>query len=411
MSDKKFCVIGQSLPHTFSPEIHSFFGLDYGVEELRNLEALQSFVKNTDYDGFNVTIPYKRDIIPLLQHVSKEALEMGAVNTVVKKEGEWYGHNTDIYGIRYALKQAGIEVEGKKIAILGSGGTSHMANYALKDIAREIVVVSRTGEINYNNIYDIKDIDVVINTTPVGMYPNNEPAPVDLEKMPSVKGVFDAIYNPLRTTLLLKAEELGLNWANGLSMLVEQARVARDIFVGEESTEELSKKVYQELYKRKRNIVFIGMPGSGKTTFGRAMAKELGKEFVDTDDIIVKKAGKSIPKIFEEDGETYFRQLEMEVVAEVSAKFNQVISTGGGVPLNVDNRRNIRHNGFVIFVDRPIETLETDGRPLSLSMDLRVMFDRRMPIYLKSKDAQIFCDGNIERTLERIRSVLWKRSL
>ena len=406
MSDKKFCVIGQSLPHTFSPEIHSFFGLDYGVEELRNLEALQSFVKNTDYDGFNVTIPYKRDIIPLLQHVSKEALEMGAVNTVVKKEGEWYGHNTDIYGIRYALKQAGIEVEGKKIAILGSGGTSHMANYALKDIAREIVVVSRTGEINYNNIYDIKDIDVVINTTPVGMYPNNEPAPVDLEKMPSVKGVFDAIYNPLRTTLLLKAEELGLNWANGLSMLVEQARVARDIFVGEESTEELSKKVYQELYKRKRNIVFIGMPGSGKTTFGRAMAKELGKEFVDTDDIIVKKAGKSIPKIFEEDGETYFRQLEMEVVAEVSAKFNQVISTGGGVPLNVDNRRNIRHNGFVIFVDRPIETLETDGRPLSLSMDLRVMFDRRMPIYLKSKDAQIFCDGNIERTLERIRSVL-----
>lgn len=406
MSDKKFCVIGQSLPHTFSPEIHSFFGLDYGVEELRNLEALQSFVKNTDYDGFNVTIPYKRDIIPLLQHVSKEALEMGAVNTVVKKDGVWYGHNTDIYGIRYALKQAGIEVEGKKIAILGSGGTSHMANYALKDIAREIVVVSRTGEINYNNIYDIKDIDVVINTTPVGMYPNNEPAPVDLEKMPSVKGVFDAIYNPLRTTLLLKAEELGLNWANGLSMLVEQARVARDIFVGEESTEELSKKVYQELYKRKRNIVFIGMPGSGKTTFGRAMAKELGKEFVDTDDIIVKKAGKSIPKIFEEDGETYFRQLEMEVVAEVSAKFNQVISTGGGVPLNVDNRRNIRHNGFVIFVDRPIETLETDGRPLSLSMDLRVMFDRRMPIYLKSKDAQIFCDGNIERTLERIRSVL-----
>lgn len=406
MADKKFCVIGQSLPHTFSPEIHSFFGLDYGVEELRNLDALQNFVKNTDYDGFNVTIPYKRDIIPLLQHVSKEALEMGAVNTVVKKDGEWYGYNTDIYGIRYALKQAGIEVEGNKVAILGSGGTSHMANYALKDIAREIVVVSRTGEINYNNIYDINDIDVVINTTPVGMYPNNEPAPVDLEKLPSVRGVFDAIYNPLRTTLLLKAEELGLNWANGLSMLVEQARVARDIFVGEESTEELSKRVYQELYKRKRNIVFIGMPGSGKTTFGRAIAKELGKEFVDTDDVIVKKAGKSIPKIFEEDGEEYFRQLEMEVVAEVSAKFNQVISTGGGVPLNVDNRRNIRHNGFVIFVDRPVETLETDGRPLSLSMDLRVMFDRRMPIYLKSKDAQIFCDGNIERTLERIRSVL-----
>ena len=406
MPDKKFCLIGQSLPHTFSPEIHSFFGLDYRVEELRNVEALENFLKTTDYDGFNVTIPYKRDILPLLNHVSKEALEMGAVNTVVRKDGEWYGYNTDIYGIRYALKQAGIEVKGKKVAILGSGGTSHMASYALKDEAREVIVVSRIGEINYNNIYDIKDIDVIINATPVGMYPNNEPTPIDLEKMPSVKGVFDAIYNPLRTTLLLKAEELGIARANGLGMLVEQARVARDIFTGEQSDESLSDRVLSELYKRKRNIVFIGMPGSGKTTFGRAIAKELGKEFVDTDDEIVKREGMSIPKIFEEKGEEYFRQLEINVIAEVSAKFNQVISTGGGVPLNVDNRRNIRHNGFVIFVDRPVETLETDGRPLSLSMDLRVMFDRRMPIYLKSKDAQIFCDGNIERTLEKIRSVL-----
>ena len=402
----KFCVIGKSLPHTFSPEIHSLFGLNYGVVELPDVSQLKHFVRNNDYKGFNVTIPYKMDIITMLDIVSKTALEVGAVNTVVKKEGQLYGYNTDVEGVLYALKHAGIEYYGKKVVILGSGGTSHTVKYALQNKAREIIVVSRTGKVNYNNIYDIKDIDVIINTTPVGMYPNTDPAPVDLEKLPSVKGVFDAIYNPLKTTLLLKAEELGLKYANGLGMLVEQARLARDIFLDEKSDESLTTNVLDILYKRKRNIVFIGMPGSGKTTFGKAIANELGKEFIDTDEEIVKREGMSIPDIFATKGESYFRELEMQVVRDVTLGFNKVISTGGGVPLNVDNRTNLRHNGFVILVDRPVESLETDGRPLSIAMDLKEMQERRMPIYNKIKDAEIFCDGNIANTLERIREVL-----
>ena len=406
---KKFCVIGKSLPHTFSPEIHGMFGLDYGVVELPEVEDLASFVKNNDYDGFNVTIPYKRDIMAMITHISDDALAIGAVNTVVRKDGELYGYNTDVDGIRYALKHAGIDVTNKKVAILGSGGTAHTAKYALKDLAKEVIVVSRTGEINYNNIYDIKDINVIVNTTPVGMYPNSDPSPIDLEQLPSVEGVFDAIYNPLRTTLLLQAETLGLKTANGLGMLVEQARVARDLFISEDSTEELSDYVLDVLYKKKRNIVFIGMPGSGKTTFGKLLAEELHKEFIDTDEEIVKREGMSIPQIFEEKGEEYFRNIEMQVVSEISSKFNMVISTGGGTPLNKDNRLNLRHNGFVILVDRPVESLETDGRPLSVSMDLREMLERRMPIYNKAKDAQIFCDGNIANTLRRIREVLWNK--
>lgn len=407
--DKKFCVIGKSLPHTFSPEIHGMFGLDYGVVELPEVEDLQNFVKTNTYDGFNVTIPYKQDIMHMLDHISQDAMNMGAVNTVVRKNGELYGYNTDVEGIRYALKHGGIDVTNKKVAILGSGGTSHTAKYAIKDMAKEIIVVSRTGDINYNNIYDIKDIDIIINTTPVGMYPNTNPSPIDLEQMPSVTGVFDAIYNPLRTTLLLQAESLGMKTANGLGMLVEQARVARDLFVGDETNENLSDFVLEVLYKKKRNIVFIGMPGSGKTTFGRLLAKELGKTFIDIDSEIVNREGMTIPAIFEEKGEEYFRNVEMQVVAEFSLKFNQVISTGGGSPLNKDNRINLKHNGFVILVDRDVDSLETDGRPLSISMDLKEMLERRMPIYNKAKDAQIFCDGNIENTLRRIREVLWRK--
>ena len=407
--DKKFCVIGKSLPHTFSPEIHGMFGLDYGVVELPEVEDLQNFVKTNTYDGFNVTIPYKQDIMHMLDHISQDAMNMGAVNTVVRKNGELYGYNTDVEGIRYALKHGGIDVTNKKVAILGSGGTSHTAKYAIKDMAKEIIVVSRTGDINYNNIYDIKDVDIIINTTPVGMYPNTNPSPIDLEQMPSVTGVFDAIYNPLRTTLLLQAESLGMKTANGLGMLVEQARVARDLFVGDETNENLSDFVLEVLYKKKRNIVFIGMPGSGKTTFGRLLAKELGKTFIDIDSEIVNREGMTIPAIFEEKGEEYFRNVEMQVVAEFSLKFNQVISTGGGSPLNKDNRINIKHNGFVILVDRDVDSLETDGRPLSISMDLKEMLERRMPIYNKAKDAQIFCDGNIENTLRRIREVLWRK--
>ena len=406
---KKFCVIGKSLPHTFSPEIHGMFGLDYGVVELPEVEDLAAFVKNNDYDGFNVTIPYKRDIMSMITHISEDAISIGAVNTVVRKEGELYGYNTDVDGIRYALKHAGIDVTNKKVAILGSGGTAYTARYALKDSAKEIIVVSRTGEINYNNIYDIKDINIIVNTTPVGMYPNSDPSPIDLEKLPSVEGVFDAIYNPLRTTLLLQAESLGLKIANGLGMLVEQARVARDLFIDDNSTEDLSDSVLDVLYKKKRNIVFIGMPGSGKTTFGKLLAEELHKEFVDTDEEIVKREGMSIPQIFEEKGEEYFRNVEIKVVSEISSKFNMVISTGGGTPLNKDNRLNLRHNGFVILVDRAVESLETDGRPLSVAMDLREMLERRMPIYNKAKDAQIFCDGNIANTLRRIREVLWNK--
>ena len=313
----KYALIGRTLGHSYSVPIHAGFGnSDYILKNLEP-EALEGFIKGKDFCGLNVTIPYKQAVMPFLDEIDDSALAIGSVNTVVNKNGRLYGYNTDIDGMRLLAKKAGIALSGKKVLVLGSGGTSLTARALAKsEGAKEILVVSRSGEVNYDNVYDESDAEIIINTTPVGMFPNNGKAAVDLSRFPKLTGVLDAVYNPLKTELILEAESLGIPAAGGLFMLVAQAKRAEELFFDKVIADEENERVYRTLMQSFRNIVLIGMPGCGKTTVGKALAKKLGREFVDIDALIEKNAKKSIPEIFANDGEEVFRRFETEAAIE-----------------------------------------------------------------------------------------------
>jgi shikimate dehydrogenase len=400
---KKYCVIGKHLPHTLSPEIHSEFGLDYTVCELKD-EELQKFATDKDFDGYNVTIPYKKAIIPFLDFVDDTARTVGAVNTVVNIDGLSYGYNTDIDGMDIALKKANIILENKVVMILGSGGTSLTAQYLAKKLnAKKIIVVSRTGEVNYENCYNNTDTNVIINTTPVGMFPNGGYAPVDITRFTNLAGVFDAIYNPLTTSLIAKAREIGLNADNGLTMLVAQAKKSRDYFVGDKAQDSIIEKTVEAITKSHKNIVLVGMPSSGKSVIGLEIAEKTKRNFVDTDKEIEKKMNMDIPQIFEKFGEKYFRELEKQVVSEIASGFGIVISTGGGTVLNKDNREALAQNGYIIWIKRNINKLSTVGRPLSKNIDnLITLAMEREPIYDSISDIAIENNDTITQVVKEI---------
>lgn len=407
LPEKKLCVVGKKLPHTLSPRIFEEFGCKYDVREFDFEEKLIAFIKFGGYDGINVTVPYKQTVLRALDYVDEAALKIGAVNTIVRREDKLYGYNTDVDGMNGALEKAEINLLDKKVAVLGSGGTSHTAAYVAKQAqAKSIIVISRSGEINYENVKSHGDVQIVINTTPVGMFPEIDENPIDLRIFNKLEGVFDCVYNPLKTSLVMQAEELSVRATNGLYMLVEQARRSRDLFFGDTSTENLTDKVFSKLQKEEKNLVLIGMPGSGKTTIGRELAKLLGKDFIDTDEEVSKMCGKSIPDIFAEDGEIVFREFERQAVASAAARLNTVISTGGGTVLNADNRKMLRHNGYIILINRDISQLEISGRPISEKGNLQKLFDERMPVYSSFKDAEIYCNGNIYDTVSALKRVL-----
>ncbi len=400
---KKYCVIGKSLPHTLSPQIHAMFGRpDYGVREFANKAELAKFVKGGEYGGYNVTIPYKQDVIPLLDAVSQSAKEIGAVNTVVNENGKNVGYNTDIDGISYAFRKANIELEGRNILILGSGGTCLTAKYVCeRDGAQSVKVVSRTGEINYENCYGLQDAQVIINTTPVGMYPNIYESPLDLSRFQNLQGVYDCIYNPLQTMLVKQARDLGINAANGLVMLVEQARIAHNLFQRAKGLKEVSElktdEIVRAITEERRNIVLIGMAGSGKSVIGKAVAKRLGREFADTDAEVENAAGMSIADIFAAFGEEKFRDLERGAVERVCSKLGLVIATGGGAILDEKNRFYMEANGVRVLIRRPVEQLATAGRPLSDSAEkAAALYELRKPLYHESADIIIDNDGDAE---------------
>lgn len=389
----KYCLIGEKLGHSYSKTIHEKFGLDYFLVELKK-EELDGFFKGCEYAGFNVTIPYKKEVMPKLKKISKEASLAGAVNTVVNKNGEFYGYNTDIEGMEYMLKRRGVSVKGKNVLILGSGGTSNTAVTLCKlKKAKSHVIVSRTGKVNYLNCYDLKDTQIIINTTPVGMYPNVYDKPIDVSKFPNLEGVFDCIYNPKMTELLFDAKRLNIPYSNGLSMLVKQGLLAEDIWLNSSHTNDVVEKTIKEISLKTSNIVLTGMPSCGKSTIGQILAKKLGLEFLDTDEEIYKRHNKRPSQIILESGEKAFRLLESDVIKDVSLKGGRIIALGGGAVLNSENVKNLKRNGTIVYIKRNLDLLSLDGRPLSQQKGVYALYEERKGIY--EGVADIIVDNNL----------------
>ncbi len=394
-------LIGEKLPHSFSKEIHEKLGYyQYSLKELKK-EELRDFILQKNYQALNVTIPYKQDVMPLLDEIDPDARAIGAVNTIVNRDGVLCGYNTDFGGMKALIEHAGVVIKYKKVLILGTGGTSLTARAVCERLgAKEIWRVSRRESedaITYDTAYaDHSDADVIINATPCGMFPGIFDCPVALERFKKLSGVIDVIYNPLQTELILSARERGIDCEGGLYMLVAQAVLAAEKFLGQAlDVIKLTNKVYEEIYFDKRNIVLSGMPASGKSTVGKLVARQLGRELIDTDRLIVEREG-DIPTIFREKGEPYFRELEGAVIREVSALSGKVISLGGGAVMRADSVRALQHNGAIFFIDRSPEYLiPTGDRPLADKKEkIMRLYKKRIDTYLHTADFII--DGDCE---------------
>lgn len=408
-TDMRCGLIGEKLGHSFSKEIHQKIGgYGYDLIELAP-DELESFILSGDHDGLNVTIPYKQAVMEYLDEISDLAREAGAVNTVVNKNGRLSGYNTDCGGMKMLIEKMSIELKGKKVFIAGSGGTSRTAMAVCKSLgASEIVRASRSGRngaVTYEEAYDIcKDAALLINTTPAGMYPDTESRPFDIGRFDHPEGVLDVVYNPLSTRLIQDARSKGIRAENGLYMLVGQAVLSSELFTGEKADEATIEKIYQELLSEKRSIVLTGMPGSGKSTLGRMLAKRLGREMVETDEIISSEAGITIREIFAKYGEQHFRDLESEVIKRFSVKSGLIISTGGGAILRKENVEALRLNGSIVFIDRPLESLRATGsRPLSDDRNkLEKLYKERYQIYRDTADIVVETSGTKEESAEEL---------
>ena len=374
-------LLGRKLGHSYSPRIHALLGgYDYGLFE-REPEDVEDFLKNGDFTAINVTIPYKKSVMPYCR-LTETARRMGSVNTVVRQpDGTLLGHNTDYFGFTSMVKKSGLLVKGKKCLVLGSGGASVTAVSALREMGAEVIVISRSGEDNYGNLHCHGDAAVICNCTPVGMYPHNGVSPVDLDLFPKLEGVLDMIYNPARTKLLIDAENRGLVAENGLWMLVAQAKEAAEWFLDQNLPDTCIQFVYDKMRQQMENIILIGMPGCGKTTIGRLLAEKLGKAFADADEELVKTYGMDIPAIFASEGEAGFRKMETAVLTELGKQSGLVIATGGGCVTRKENTSLLHQNGTVFWIQRDPELLPADGRPLSQVTKLSDMYQLRKPLY------------------------------
>ncbi len=404
-------LIGKPLGHSYSPQIHSHLGdYEYRLIELDE-DDVGTFIKAGDYDALNVTIPYKKTVMRYLDVISPEALRIGSVNTVTHmRDGRLKGDNTDYYGFSYMIDKGEINIGGKKVLILGSGGASMTARTVAADRdAREVVIISRHGKDNYDNIAVHFDCDIIINTTPVGMFPNNGDSPVSLDCFPNLCGVVDMIYNPSKTALILEAEEKGIPCISGLCMLVAQAKATSELFTGRKIENEIIDKITSLIEFETKNITLIGMPGVGKTTNGKLIAEKLNRKFIDIDEEIVKRSGTTIPLIFSEHGEEYFRNIEHNVLAEYSKMSGLVISCGGGVVTRHDNCNLIKENSTVVFLRRDISSLPKEGRPVSLANDLQSLYAKRLPLYMYAADVIYDIYGDSDTTSDDIIDILKKR--
>ena len=390
----RYGLIGERLGHSFSKIIHEqLANYTYDLIPLAK-EELQPFLTERGFAALNVTVPYKESVIPLLDEIDEHAKAIGAVNTIVNRGGRLCGYNTDFYGFRYLLQKNNIEVTGKKVLVLGRGGASKAVIAVLKslDAAEILTVYYKDAEetIPYDTCYEQHlDADVIVNTTPVGMYPNADDCPIDIHRFSNLSGVVDVVYNPLRTQLVINAENCGIKAVGGLQMLVAQAKYAVEIFLDTTLPDSCIEKINADLWEEHSNLVLIGMSGCGKTTLGKLAAEKLGKAFVDTDAEIVKRIGMSIQAFFDTKGEDAFRKIETDVLHEFSAQNNLVISTGGGIvknPLNIDY---LKRNGRIIWLEREVSLLESgNGRPLAPDPEaVKRLYETRLPLYTAAAEA------------------------
>ena len=391
----EYGLIGEKLGHSFSKIIHEKLA-DY-TYELCPLakDELDAFMTAKQFKAINVTIPYKQDVIPYCDVLDDSAKRIGVVNTIVNRDGKLFGYNTDFAGFLYNLNAHGITLKDKKVMICGSGGTCKTVTAVAEYMgAKEILVVSRSKKENavtYEECIRHKDVGVVVNASPKGMYPDNGESPLDLSNFPNCKAVVDVIYNPLKTRLLQQAEQLGMKAVNGLEMLVAQAKFAVEHFLSTEIENDKIDQITLELLKQLTNIVLIGMPSSGKTLTGKALCKYIDKTVVDTDAVIVERSGMSIKEMFARHGEAYFRQWEHDVIEEFSKQNGLIIATGGGAIKNEENIQNLKQNGVVMFIDRDLEhLLVTDDRPLSKDTNaVAKLYEERYPLYTKYGDLRV----------------------
>ncbi len=398
-------LLGRKLGHSYSPQIHRYLG-DYTYELFeREEDELDGFFRELDFDAINVTIPYKETVMKYCESIDHAALSVGSVNTLVKRDGKLYGYNTDYFGFKLTLTSV-CDVCGKKVLILGSGGSSKTVTAVVKDLGGTPVIISRSGENNYENIYrHYGDTAVIVNTTPVGMYPNNLLCPIRLDDFKSLSAVVDIIYNPAKTKLLLDAERLGIPYKNGLYMLVAQAKCASEYFTGKSIPDSVIGDIVKNIRRELLNIVLVGMPGCGKSRVGEIVAKLLGREFVDIDAEITSRVGRTPAEIITEDGEGAFRQIETEVMADIAKRSSLVIATGGGAVTVDENYNILRQNSLVIWLMRKLENLSKKGRPLSQNGSIEALYEKRAPMYERFSDISVMSTEEKELTAEKIAEI------
>ena len=400
-------LLGRKLGHSYSPQIHRELSCyEYKLYE-KEPEELEAFLKSGTFDGLNVTIPYKKTVMAYLDEISPEAAAIGSVNTIVNRGGKLTGYNTDAFGFSWLLQKSGVEAADKKALVFGSGGASVTVCHVLKSLGADpVVVISRTGENNYENLDRHLDAKLLINATPLGMYPNNGESPVDLTRFSALDGVLDVVYNPARTALMLQAEQLGIPHASGLSMLVAQAKKACEYFTGNPVPDAEIDRIERLLSRQMENIILIGMPGCGKSSVGKALAAALNRTFLDADEEIVRRAGCSIPEIFAASGENGFREIETAVLSQLGKRSGQVIATGGGCVTRRENYPLLHQNGTIFRLTRDLAKLPTDGRPISQATDLAQLCARREPLYRRFADVTVSNDGALEATVQTIKEAL-----
>ena len=397
-------LLGRKLGHSYSPAIHAQLGdYEYALYE-KEPEELPDFLQRGDFTGLNVTIPYKKAVVPYCTELSETAQLLGSVNTLLRRpDGTLYGHNTDYDGFLSLVRQSGVEAAGKKALVLGSGGASVTAQAVLRTLGAQVVVISRSGEDNYENLSRHADAAIVVNTTPAGMYPHNGESPVDLTAFPACRAVYDIVYNPERTALMLQAEALGIPAFGGLHMLVAQAKRASEIWQQKTIPHSETTGIESLLRAGMQNIVLIGMPGCGKSTVAAALGAALGRQVCDSDALIEELAGMTIPEIFAAQGEDAFRRLETEAIAALSKRSGIVLATGGGCVTRAENYPLLHQNSTIFWLQRDLTQLPTEGRPLSQAGRLEAMYALRRPLYERFADHIIDNNGTLDDTITAIK--------